>query len=130
MSKNKLQSCPCNEQVAYTHCCQPYHLGQATPNTAEKLMRSRYSAYALKDFGYVAKTWHSTTKPNTAFDSDTDTKWVRLKINKAWDSKQPNEAFVEFTAKYKVNGKAEKMHEVSRFIKENEQWFYIDGVVS
>lgn len=129
MSKNKLIPCPCNEHVAYATCCQPYHLCQATPDTPEKLMRSRYSAYALKDFSYVEKTWHPTTKPNTSFEGDAETKWIGLKINKAWDSQQPNEAFVEFTAKYKDNGKAEKMHEVSRFVKENGLWFYVDGIV-
>ena len=53
-----------------------------------------------------------------------------LTIHKSWDSQEQNEAFVEFTARFRnTSGKAQKMHEISRFIKQGDHWFYVDGVI-
>lgn len=123
-------SCPCNSNNSYLTCCQPYHTDITKPNTAEQLMRSRYSAYVLKLENYIQKTWHATTRPNNISNEQVPVKWIALIIKQTKLSEHPNEAFVEFEARYKINGKAEKMHEVSRFIYENGEWFYIDGEVS
>jgi len=83
-------------------------------------MRSRYCAYVLGEEGYLLKTWHSSTRPATLSLSDSP-QWRGLKIIGS------TESTVEFIARYKVNGKAEKMHEKSRFIREDGEWRYLDG---
>lgn len=124
-------TCPCNANALYSECCQPYHIDIKLPTTAEQLMRSRYSAYVLKLTDYINNTWHKSTRPNIAtLKNDQPIQWIKLVINKAWDSNNVNEAFVDFDAFYEVNSKLERMHEVSRFIYSEQKWFYIDGKVS
>ena len=86
-------------------------------------MRSRYSAYVLGYIDYLLETWHPSTapgEPELGF-----TKWTGLEVLHAQASLEAG--VVEFVARYKVNGKAEKLHEVSRFVLENGRWLYIDG---
>ncbi|XKM14586.1 YchJ family protein [Orbaceae bacterium ac157xtp] len=130
MSKSKNMLCPCQSAKPYSQCCEPYHLWQKNAPTAEALMRSRYSAYVLLKADYIVATWHPQTLPKKLAEEFNDAKWIDLKIHKSWDSDKPNEAFVEFTARYRnASGKAEKMHEISRFIKQGEHWFYFDGQI-
>lgn len=121
--------CPCNPKTEYHNCCEPYHLGLQYPEQQETLMRSRYSAYALQNIDYLKLTWHSTTCPKDFGDMDL-IKWLGLKINKVSEDLANEEYFVEFIARYKdshQNGKADKIHELSRFIYENDRLVYIDG---
>lgn len=127
---SKNQPCPCDPSKQYEDCCEPFHQGHATPNTAEQLMRSRYSAYVLQLNTYIKETWHSSNRPSLAHFTGQPIKWLGLTINKSWSNKLANEAFVEFTASYKINGKMQKMHEISRFILENNKWFYLEGKLS
>lgn len=128
--KKNIDLCPCCSQQKYTECCQPYHLWQKNAPTAEKLMRSRYSAYALRNVEYLIKTWHPKTLPRKLAEEINEAKWIDLTIHKSWDSQEQNEAFVEFTARFRnASGKAQKMHEISRFIKQGDHWFYVDGVI-
>lgn len=92
-------------------------------------MRSRYSAYTLKLDDYLLQTWHADTRPDTLdLASDTATKWLGLKVISV--EKQPEQtAKVEFIARFKVNGKAERMHEISRFVLIEGRWYYLDGNV-
>ncbi|MFD1260200.1 YchJ family protein [Entomomonas asaccharolytica] len=124
-------TCPCNPNKSYSACCQHYHKGINVPETAEQLMRSRYSAYVLKLTDYINSTWHKSTRPNIAtLDNNQPIQWIKLVINKAWNSQNTNEAFVDFDAFYEANGKLERMHEVSRFVFSEQKWFYIDGKIS
>lgn len=123
------QTCPCNPKADYKSCCEPYHLGKSYPSNQEKLMRSRYSAYVLHNIDYLKLTWHTTTCPADFGDLST-TKWLGLTIKKVSEDSTTQEYFVEFIARYKDSnnhGKAEKIHEVSRFINENNYLVYIDG---
>ncbi|MNR79300.1 hypothetical protein D3C72_100070 [compost metagenome] len=125
MTKTKTTACPCG-QSDYAQCCQPYHNGTPAP-TAEALMRSRYSAYALGLMHYVHATWHASTRPPlTDFVHDAATKWLGLEVRKFVPGQ--DEATVEFVARSKSGGRAQRLHEVSRFVKEDGRWFYIDGV--
>ena len=128
--KKSLQPCPCGSDQLYCACCQPFHLGDALASSAQILMQTRYSAYALQLNDYIQNSWHPSTRANSVATDEITVKWVGLLIKKTWTGDTDNEAFVEFEARYKVNGKAEKMAEISRFVFENGQWFYIDGVVS
>lgn len=104
----------------------PYHEGIPAP-TAEALMRSRYSAYVYRLEAYLLNTWHSSTRPTSLnLTEGNQTKWLRLDV-KRHIVKDESTATVEFVARFKVAGKAERLHEVSDFIKIDGQWYYIDG---
>jgi len=89
-------------------------------------MRSRYSAYALGLMEYVYRTWHVSTRPSlTDLSQDKETRWLGLDVKRAECS--GNEATVEFVARYKLAGRAHRLHEVSRFVREAGCWFYLSG---
>lgn len=86
-------------------------------------MRSRYAAYVLKLDAYLFATWHPSTRPS-AIDLDTP-KWLGLQVRHHQET--GDAATVEFVARYKVGGKAHRLHEVSRFIREDGRWYYVEG---
>lgn len=93
-------------------------------------MRSRYSAYALGDAAYLLATWHPSTRPTTLdLEACPKPKWLRLEVQ-AHRPIDSNHATVEFVAHYKVNGRAFRMHETSRFTREDGLWYYLDGDVT
>jgi len=128
-SQKNPAACYCGSNKAYDNCCQPYHNGLVAP-TAEALMRSRYSAYVLRLEAYLLRTWHPDTRPgHLGLENDTQPKWLGLSV-KRHESGEPDSAIVEFIARYKVGGKAEKLHETSRFLKIDHEWFYVDDTGS
>ncbi len=88
-------------------------------------MRSRYSAYVLQLASYVQATWHASTRPAEMSFDDAQTKWLGLDVRS--QSQQGDTAMVEFIARYKVNGRAQRLHEISRFVREEGRWYYVDG---
>ena len=124
--KNSATPCPCGLPKDYADCCGVYHGGVAAP-TAEALMRSRYSAYALGHEDYLLATWHASTRPLDA-SSDQGMRWIGLTI-KRHETTGDDRAIVEFVARYKIAGRAQRLHEVSRFVREDGRWFYVDGQV-
>jgi len=93
-------------------------------------MRSRYTAYTLGDENYLRRTWHPSTLPERLeLNSTPAPKWLGLKILRtAAGEPGDTQGVVEFVARYRVGGnKAERLHEVSRFVKENGDWLYLDG---
>lgn len=117
--------CPCGSGQSFKLCCGPYLSGDL-PETAEQLMRSRYTAFTRCDEQYLIQSWHPDTRPqNLNLVDQKNIKWVGLKILRHEPAE--SSATVEFVACYKVNGKAEKIHELSRFIKQDSRWFYVDG---
>lgn len=119
-------ACPCGSGMRYDTCCRPCHTGIAA-KTAEALMRSRYSAYVLGLEDYLLASWHPETRP-AALDlaHPTQTQWLGLEI-KHQQSISASEALVEFVARYKVGGKAQRLHETSRFFMIDQRWYYRDG---
>src|SRR5574340_349023 len=116
--------CPCGA-TDYAACCGRYHDGAPAPDAAA-LMRSRYSAYVLRLEAYLLATWHPSTRP-AALDLAADhTKWLGLEV-KRHTAESADRATVEFVVRYKVGGRAHRMHEVSRFVREEGRWFYVDG---
>lgn len=126
---NFTEHCPCDSGNDYAHCCEPYINGIKPAPTAETLMRSRYTAYTLGDEAYLLASWHKTTSPGVLeLDKETPPRWIGLKIISTQSGKEnDDEGLVEFIARYKVNGKAQRLHETSRFVKEEGKWFYVDG---
>jgi SEC-C motif-containing protein len=124
VTKLKIENfCPCSSGKIFTHCCKPFIAGILIAPTAVTLMRSRYSAYTLGNPAYLQRTWHPTTRPKEIIQQPC--KWVGLSIISYHQEELC--ATVEFVARFKVNGRAEKLHETSRFVFENKQWFYVDG---
>jgi SEC-C motif-containing protein len=125
--KPNFTHCPCGSSKPYTACCAPYVEGNTPAPTAEALMRSRYTAYTLLNEDYLLTTWHTSTRP-AALDlaADVATKWIGLEV-KRHEQQDSEHAIVEFVARYKVNGRAHRLHEVSRFVREDGRWFYLDG---
>jgi len=91
-------------------------------------MRSRYSAFAVGDAAYLLRTWHSSTRPAALDLGDDATRWLGLKILATLGGAEHDaEGRVEFVARYKVGGKAGRLHEDSRFVREGGQWVYLAG---
>jgi len=93
-------------------------------------MRSRYTAHVIQDETYLLKSWHPSTRPATLSLDKENTKWIGLKIIHCSAGKAGDETGeVEFVARYKINGKAHRLHENSRFRYEWDSWLYMDGDV-
>ena len=123
-----IKKCLCGSGGLYADCCQPYHAQIASAPTAEALMRSRYVAYVLGLEPYLLATWHTSTRPvSLDLDEEPRPNWLGLEI-KRHELEDDNHALVEFVARYKIGGRAYRLHETSRFVREDNQWFYIDGV--
>jgi SEC-C motif-containing protein len=118
--------CPCGSSLDYQNCCGRFHKGEVA-STAEQLMRARYSAYTLHDDAYIAATWHPSTSPlpEALVNSDPLVSWRGLEVRRYEST--GDQATVEFIARYKLNGRAQRIHEISRFLREAGQWWYLDG---
>ena len=113
--------------MAYTNCCGRYadHFDTTPAPDAEHLMRSRYSAFVRERADYLLATWHPSKRPES-LTFDAGAKWLGLDVR----SHQPtgaDTAEVEFVARYRVAGQAVRLHERSRFVRENGRWMYVDG---
>ncbi|MGO4221572.1 YchJ family protein [Lysobacter sp. TAF61] len=119
--------CPCGLGRPYTRCCGPLHAG-GVAETAEALMRSRYSAFVLADVSYLLATWHRDTRPPALDLGEAGaTRWLGLEVRRHAMT-GADRATVEFVARYKVGGApAVRLREVSRFAREDGRWFYLDG---
>lgn len=117
-------TCPCGGSD-YASCCGRYHQQLNAPDAAS-LMRSRYSAYVLKLEDYLLVTWHASTRPDSFNLASDHSKWLGLEVIKHV-TESATRAAVEFVARYKIAGKAHRLHEISRFIFEDKKWFYLDG---
>ena len=118
--------CPCGSGKSFEPCCGRHLAGEAAP-TAEALMRSRYSAYGLLREDYLLATWHPSNRPRElGLARDAPVKWLGLEV-KRHEQTDADHAVVEFVARYKVNGRAQRLHEISRFVREDGRWLYVDG---
>jgi SEC-C motif domain protein len=123
--------CRCGSGIDYHQCCGPFHLGEKIPATAEAMMRSRYSAYAMRNAPYLQETWDVTKRPGNIDFFTENVDWLRLEIA---DTKKggikDSKGVVSFKAFYMQDGEERVMSEISRFTKINGRWFYLDGVIN
>jgi SEC-C motif-containing protein len=130
----KTDVCPCGSGLAYMDCCQRFWATQQKPNTAEQLMRSRYTAFVLEKAQYLVDTHHpdfrSPDELKSLKKSFKGMAWQGLEIIHT-ELGQTNDAtgIVEFKATFSCLGKQDVIHERSSFIKEQGQWFYTSGMV-
>lgn len=120
--------CPCCSGKSYKGCCQPLHNGDLTASSAEQLVRSRYSAFCMGDSDYLISTLHvdfRLSKDEVVLRRTIEeTQWQGLKIIQ--HAPGIDTATVEFIAFY-GDHPVEQLHELSRFVKQKEQWLYTDG---
>ena len=123
--------CPCGRPLPYEHCCARWHAGPQALQapTAEDLMRSRYGAFALGLLDYLRDTWHPSTRPAAIEPLPAGLRWLGLDVRRHVQQ-DADHAIVEFVARSKLGGKAERLHETSRFVREDGRWFYVDGVMA
>jgi SEC-C motif-containing protein len=123
-----VRRCPCGSGLPLAECCGRLHEGKATAATAEHLMRSRYSAFAVGDAAYLLATWHPTTRPRW-LDLEPDVRWTGLDVLATTGGALLGaEGTVEFRAHYVRGGAAGTQHENSRFVRDGAQWRYVGGV--
>ena len=126
-------ACPCGREgakqrtVSYADCCGRFidHVDNTPAPDAAHLMRSRYSAFVLAHVDYLLATWHSSTRPTT-LDFEANAKWLGLEVREH-QATGADTAEVAFVARYRVAGAAVRLHERSRFVREDGRWFYVDG---
>src|SRR4051794_30104393 len=116
--------CPCGSLQPYEACCGRFHGGQPAPSV-EALMRSRYSAFVVGDEAYLLETWHPSTRPE-GLRLDPAQRWTGLQVVRVdgggiFDSA----GVVEFRASYRVGRRNSVLHETSRFVREDDRWFYV-----
>ena len=128
--------CPCGRLDArgrplpFARCCGPCladFAHQPAPD-AEALMRSRYCAFVLEDADYLLATWHGSKKP-PRIDFEPGLKWLGLEVreHRVLDA---DHAQVEFVARSRAGGRAHRLHERSRFVREDGRWYYVIGDLS
>ena len=131
MKRTPIDLCPCGSKVPRSGCCGPLLAEQRAAVTAIELMRSRYTAYVRNRTDYLLASWHASTRPAVLdLDSSAAGQWLGLKILQSQaGGPEDQEGTVEFVARFKGHGRAERLHERSRFVRENGRWFYVDGVL-
>lgn len=119
--------CPCGLPAPYAACCARFHRGEPAP-TAELLMRSRYSAFAVRDAEYLLRSWHPTTRP-PRLALDPREQWLGLEI---LDTQRGGlldaEGEVTFRARYAAGNQAGATQERSRFVRLDGHWVYLDAL--
>jgi SEC-C motif-containing protein len=132
-SPGKSITCPCGRlsgrhvPLAFDACCGRYidHFDTCPAPDAESLMRSRYSAFVREQGDYLQATWHASTRPAT-LDFELDARWLGLEV-RSHHVLDAERAEVEFVARYRVAGRAVRLHERSRFVREGGRWYYLEG---
>jgi SEC-C motif-containing protein len=123
------QRCPCGSGADYDTCCGRIHRGEARALTAEALMRSRYSAFAVGDEAYLLRSWQPGARPaRVRFVPGQH--WTRLEVVAAAGGPLDTEGTVEFVAHFERDGEARRLHEISRFTRHEGHWVYVGPVAA
>jgi SEC-C motif-containing protein len=122
--------CPCGSGKRYDACCGRLHRRVAEATTAEELMRSRYAAYAVGELGYVFRTWHPRTRPDS-IEPDPELTWTGLEVvDVVAGGPDDDTGEVEFEATYDRGGRPGRLRERSRFERRRDRWVYVAGDLS
>ena len=125
--------CPCGTGEVFGACCGPFITGRSNAPTAEALMRSRFTAFAVAEPEYLLASWHPRTRP-ASLELDESILWQRLDVLRTSGGPFDDAARVAFAAHYRSRpGTPEHQRvkgvqrEDSRFVREGGRWFYVDG---
>ena len=117
-------ACPCGLGEDYESCCGRLHAGARAP-TAESLMRSRYSAFAVEDAGYLLRTWHPSRRPRT-LTLDPALRWTHLAVLQTRGGGLFDDiGTVQFRAMYIQHGQRGVLAETSKFTRHDKRWTYL-----
>lgn len=120
--------CPCGSGERFGGCCRPLLRGEPAP-TAERLMRSRYTAFVVGDARHLSATWHPRTRPHD-LPLDSAQRWTGLEIlDVVAGAEGDEEGSVEFRARWRHGSDRGELHERSRFVRRAGRWMYVDGTV-
>ncbi len=127
-----MEPCPCGSSLPYSECCEPLIRNEKSAETAEALMRSRYTAYAKTEVEYIIRTTHPAQRKQDSEQNirewSRNSTWLGLQILKTEAGTADDEAgIVEFIATYTESGEQVEHHELAQFKKENGEWFFWDG---
>lgn len=117
--------CPCGQGAPYDTCCGRLHRG-AEADGPLQLMRARYAAYALGDFGYLFRTWHPRTRPEN-LTGRMRMEWIGLEVISSYTSSDIQSGFVEFVARFRSPFGPGVLHERSQFLRRAGLWTYLNG---
>ncbi len=127
-----MKTCPCNSNKPFSECCEPFITNKKNPETAEQLMRSRYTAYVMHNVNYIAET--NDPRSSDDFDIEASRKWAQSSewlglqiVSTEKGLKDDADGAVEFIAKFNFEGIERKHHELSYFEKLNGKWVFVDG---
>ncbi|MGE5400983.1 MAG: YchJ family protein [Ignavibacteriales bacterium] len=127
-----MEKCPCGSGKSYSKCCGALIKGERTAQTAEELMRSRYSAYVKQEIDYIYETTHPGHRDD--FDREATKQWSEKSewlgieiVNTSRGGAEDSEGEVEFIASFSQKGIKKDHHELSTFKKEDEKWYFEDG---
>jgi len=126
-----MTQCPCGSGRAYAECCEPYVSGAALAPTAEALMRSRYTAYAVGELDHLERTqvagdWDRASAESWAKNSQ----WTGLDVVSVEAGGPEDEAgVVEFVARFELSGVPQEHRETARFGRRDGNWVYLEGDV-
>lgn len=130
------KACPCKSGEIYKNCCGPFHSGREVPDSPEKLMRSRYCAYVLKEIEYLFNTTLPLLRSKKV--KETMKTWaeaatfLNLEVINTKDAQADDKTgIVEFKATYVLNEDKNKEqrihHELSKFERQQNRWFFVKG---
>ncbi|PIK16194.1 YchJ family protein [Halobacteriovorax sp. JY17] len=127
-------SCPCGHEVEYEKCCGPLHSGSKKAESAEQLMRSRYSAFAKHEVDYIIATQDKASRGELNKEEidiwSKESDWKKLDIIETQKGQAgDNDGMVEFKATYVVGDKEVVHHERATFTFEDDAWFFVEGDV-
>src|ERR1700726_2561134 len=124
------QTCPCGSGAPFLNCCEPVIKGERESETAEELMRARYSAFATGAIDFIAATTHSSTRREVNIADITEWSqssiWQGLQIIDT-SSIDENRARVSFEARFTQQGKEQHHREKSLFEREDGKWRFVTG---
>ena len=126
-----MSDCSCGSGRPFEGCCGPYLSGEKLPESAEALMRSRYSAYVRQQIPYLGDTLHPDHRDD--YDEAATRRWAQsadwtgLEVRSSAPGGDADEELVEFIASYRVDAVPHRHHEIGRFRRSQGRWYYVDG---
>ncbi len=120
--------CPCGSNSVYEDCCQLVLADHNKAETAEQLMRSRYTAFVVRHDQHILASWHPKTRPPSLNHEANPVTWIGLKIHTSTDGlPDDTDGSVEFTSSYVEKGQLCRLREKSTFLREGDLWYYVKG---
>jgi SEC-C motif-containing protein len=124
-----MSNCPCGSGLSYDSCCGPIIAGAPAP-TAEAMMRSRYSAYVKREYAHLERTLSAEQRKDFAPDEARrwaeSSEWLGLTILRTEKgAPDDQEGVVEFSARFRIEGKDQEHIEAAVFGREDGNWVYV-----